>query len=997
MKKGKYLVLGLFPIAISAFFLKNNTVEAGTLPLNVPLDNFGDVEDFSSALVDQGNGAPLDNDIVEQLVLANAETREVIGILERLTGRTALIEQKLPNNKISIDIHDPISRMEAISAVESVLMLNGIAVVDMGDKFIKLVSLKSSITQSPDIVDQSLQSFEPTQRVCSKFFKLNYLDAGEFQKTIKSVLTPSTSNIIHFMSSNALFITDTMANLQNVENLLQRTDMPIKMIESVNFIPLNNVKASAVVKKFDQLKRGALKKYLSAITIDCDDTSNQLIVITPPDNFEIIQNIAKQLDNKCELLLKSEVIRIKHGDAKKITDVVAGIIKEQRSRIEKENKMAFERQQAQMTAQGNLANALAQAASGARSNQQISNTYSDFISSQQVPNGSENEQSAQFSANLTLASDERSNSIIIYGTSSDLAQVKNLIAKLDILLDQVRIEVIVAQVRLSEGQQSGIDAFNFAFNQAADTAVGKDSGIKIKQGSHELAFEAGLKNGSSFSGTLKNFALNSIFKQAKTDSNIKILSTPSVVTTHNRKAQFKIGEERPFTDSSTKGDTIDSKERVSITYKHVGLELVVTPLIGSNGIIQMEIEQKVSKYDTDVAVGNVTAPVISDKQVNSFVSVANGDVVVLAGFKEKQSSKNGGKTFLLGDLPIIGDLFFSSKDRKEETTELIIFIKPTIILHPQDEAAYLDKRLEITNFKNDIEQYKSSGTFPASEPFPKDTLFGLNGQEMKKKLQQEKLEKQKKLLAKKQDLLDEPSTETEQDKFEDKQHHAADENPTTQNELADVDPSTETKQDKFEDKQHRAADKNPIAQKKPKIAIENKLADTDSPTEVKRYGSRRKRRLAAAETKATEVNTDSPTEVKRYGFRRKRRLAAAETKATEVNTDSPTEVKRYGSRRKRRLAATEAKATEVNTDSPTEVKRYGSRRKRRLAAAETKATKVNTDSPTEVKRYGSRRKRRFAAAETKAIEKASSDQLESSKMRILSEEKPVGRRARRKR
>jgi general secretion pathway protein D len=70
-----------------------------------------------------------------------------------------------------------------------------------------------------------------------------------------------------------------------------------------------------------------------------------------------------------------------------------------------------------------------------------------------------------------------------------------------------------------------------------------------------------------------------------------------VVTTHNRKAQFKIGEERPFTDSSTKSDSIDSKERVSITSKHVGLELTVTPLIGSNGIIQMDIDQKVSKYD----------------------------------------------------------------------------------------------------------------------------------------------------------------------------------------------------------------------------------------------------------------------------------------------------------------------------------------------------------------------------------------------------------------
>jgi hypothetical protein len=190
----------------------------------------------------------------------------------------------------------------------------------------------------------------------------------------------------------------------------------------------------------------------------------------------------------------------------------------------------------------------------------------------------------------------------------------------------------------------------------------------------------------------------------------------------------------------------------------------------------------------------------------------------------------GEKMFLLGDLPIIGDLLFSSKDRKEETTELIIFITPTIILHPQDEAAYLDKRFEITNFKNHIEQYKSAGTFPAAEHFPKDTLFGLNGQETKKSYSKKAGKTKEAIRQKKQDLLDDPSTETEQDKFEDKQHRAADENPTTQEE--------------------------------PKIAIESKLADTDSPTEAKRYSFRRKRHFAATEAQATDGNTDSPTETK---------------------------------------------------------------------------------------------------------------------------------------
>ncbi|MDR1435536.1 MAG: hypothetical protein LBI77_03995 [Puniceicoccales bacterium] len=742
MKKGKYLILGLFPLAISAALLQGTN---STLPKN---RTSGSLQNKAEVVPDDDQ-----NDESEgvELVYSGADPKDIIAALEQLTGRTALIGPKLSTNKISINSKEPISRLEAIEALESVLSLNDVAIVGGDDeKFFKVVSLKSALTQSPSIIDESLLEFSPSQKISSKFFKLHYLDAGEFQKSIKSILTPSTSNVILFSASNSLFITDTVANLQNVENLIKRTDTPIQMVESVNFIPLNNVKASSVVKKFDQLKRGALKKYLSTTTIDCDDSSNQLIVIAAKENLPTIENIAKQLDNKCELLLKSEVIRIKHGDAKKITGIVSGIVKEQRSRIEKENKMAFERQQAQMSAQGNMANALAQAASGSRSNQQISNTYSDFISSQQMPGEVGEEQLAQFSANLTLSADERSNSIIIYGTSSDLIQVRNLIFNLDVLLDQVRIEVIVAEVTLENDQNSGLAQLTAGYHQAQSYSPYQGSKKTIIPGggkdgadleishqyepkAYDINFKADFKNSiSNFTGTLKNFALTNIFQQAKTDSNIKILSTPTLVTTHNRKANFSYGQDYPFMDSSTQSEE-GSRERINIVYKRIGMDLKVTPLIGSNGIIQMEIEQEISAHTGDGTVGASSSPIISKKSINSFVSVSDGDVIVLAGFKEKTASKDSGKIFLLGDLPIIGDAFFTGRHRKETTKELIVFIKPTIILHPQDEAAYLDKKLEVTNFKEDINCYKATGDFPKGDPFPEDTILGLNGQEMRKK------------------------------------------------------------------------------------------------------------------------------------------------------------------------------------------------------------------------------------------------------------------------
>jgi Flp pilus assembly secretin CpaC len=218
------------------------------------------------------------------------------------------------------------------------------------------------------------------------------------------------------------------------------------------------------------------------------------------------------------------------------------------------------------------------------------------------------------------------------------------------------------------------------------------------------------------------------------------MSAPTIVTTHNKPAEISVGESRPFIESMVSDSNSGGGTKNNVNYKDVGLTLKVKPLIGNNGIIQMEIEQTVDKNIEVVNVGGMEQPVISKKHATSFVSVADMDVVVLAGLQEKNYDNSGGKIWLLGDLPLVGDLLFTSRTREEITTELIIFIKPTIILQPQDEAGYLEKRLEAANMKPDLEYYNNKGKFMDGEPFPNDTLFGLQLAEMKKReLEQERV------------------------------------------------------------------------------------------------------------------------------------------------------------------------------------------------------------------------------------------------------------------
>ncbi|MDR2735735.1 MAG: hypothetical protein LBB20_02780 [Puniceicoccales bacterium] len=701
------------------------------------------------------------NDIVEQLVLAEEGVNQVLSILEKLTGKTVLRE-KIPETKISLEIQQPMTRAEAILAIESLLALNGIAIIDMGDDFIKAVTAKNTSSNAPELVDDTLVDVVASQKAYSKFFTFSYLDAGDFNKLIKPLVTGSLSQVIHFQSSNSLLVIDSLANLQRIEEIVKRVDVPIDIKEEMYFHVLNNVKVSSVMKCIkDICNHGSFKKYFSNnTTIESDETTNQLIIMAPSESLSVIKRIITNLDVNKEPLTRTEVIRIKHGDAKDISEVMRKIIDEQRKQEDKANSYRLANLELQAQRNQNSAPVPPRFSIGMPNSADTSSANS--ISNQL------GEQDMQFSNSLAIEHDDRSNSIIVHGTPSDISRVKSIISKLDVLLDQVRIEVVIAQVTLDKGQVSGLDAFNVGFKPSGGSSGGSSGGEGGAEGASSSSDSSGGK-GSEISytiggadshfkltGNLRNFSLDTVFGKAKTDSNIKIMSAPTIVTTHNREALIEVGESMPILESSVSDANTGGGVKTNITYKNVGIMLKVKPLIGNNGIIQLEIEQKIEKKIGEAVFSAGTQPIISTKHATSFVSVADMDVVVMAGLQEKIMENSGGKMWLLGDLPVVGDALFSSRRRKETTTELIIFIKPTIILQPQDEVGYLEKRLTAADLTQDMNSYIRNGKFKDGEPFPEDTLFGLQLAESRRK----KREREKILQEHQQLELEEKSKDT---------------------------------------------------------------------------------------------------------------------------------------------------------------------------------------------------------------------------------------------
>ncbi len=148
--------------------------------------------------------------------------------------------------------------------------------------------------------------------------------------------------------------------------------------------------------------------------------------------------------------------------------------------------------------------------------------------------------------------------------------------------------------------------------------------------------------------------------------NARIISRPRLVCASGQKASFQAGGEIPIPRS-------DSEGRISVTWKPYGIILEVAPSVDSKNRIHVQIRSEVSMVDNANAVDGV--PGILTRRVDTFLSLETGQTVVLSGLVHSDDAQNIQKVPLLGDIPILGELFRSRSFQKRET-ELVVFLTP---------------------------------------------------------------------------------------------------------------------------------------------------------------------------------------------------------------------------------------------------------------------------------------------------------------------------------
>lgn len=610
--------------------------------------------------------APAPDDLVGPIQMPGDSLDQMLALLERWTGRALLRPQNLPNLTLSLNLREKVTKQEAVQAIESLLNLNGIAVTPLGTRFLKVTPLAAAKSEAPEFIEGSTLGLPPSGRIASKLFQLEFLRVNEFMPQIAGLLNPAAgSPPIVFDRSNAALLTDSVSNLQRIETLVTRLDQPTLAGLQPKFYTLQSAKASEVVTKLRAVLSGPLQQQLgSATTYHPDDRTNQIVLITDPRQHTFFDKLIARLDVRADPNTRNEVIYLKHATAKDVASILSQLVSGQNTASRTADREARPVAGAPVGDVNPTGSEPARPALPAA----VSGLNLALESSQ------------QFSSLLTILPEERSNSIVVSGTLDDLRLINDLVAKIDILLAQVRIEVVIAEVTLSNNAASGISSLGLRIE--ADKLVGfagAAAGISVT--------EAIITRGVVGSGPYDLAATIGLTTTPR-KSNVTILSQPNITTTHNRPGSIFVGESRPvissyLPDGAGIGTGIGTGYRSTVSSKDIGIGLEVTPLIGADGSVQLEIEQEVNDVLGDITIDGNPQPRIGRRTTKSFVSARSGEIIVLGGLQRTTQSKS---TSRLGPIPILGDLL-GSRSRETTRTDLVFFLRPTVLTNtPADNA-----------------------------------------------------------------------------------------------------------------------------------------------------------------------------------------------------------------------------------------------------------------------------------------------------------------------
>jgi len=580
-------------------------------------------------------GGQADTNALIKISFQNAPPESWMSFYENLVRRTILRANALPATQITLMSQADLTRDEAIQAMEHVLTLNGITAVKIGEKFVELVPSASAL-QSGSAFNSDPKSLAEAAQFVTQIVKLKYALASEVQQAVNP-FARTPNGILAVDSTQTLIIRDYAINVKRMLEVIEEIDKEVPLDIELEVIPI----------------RYALVADVSAVLGSLTSAGS----ITPTGTTG---GTAGRTGSTSQRRSTGGALGVSTGGGI-FGQPGQGGINPQQQQLQRPGATITTQPGAPGTVgafQSNLQRIVQNAARGA-----------------DVP----------LLGDAKIIPDERSNSLIVFGTIKEREMLKKIVKEIDIIQPQVLIEAVVVEVQLTDGKDVGVSAGQSRKQFATDfLGFGGSRTANAPFGGGPLSGNtftnlAALGQGFSYFATLGSnweVAMTAI----ATDSRFQVLSRPRIQATHAVEADIFVGETRPFPTGSV---SFGGQATTQIQNQRIGIGLNVLPLINVDGLVVMDIAQTVQQVGEEIQVDQFLAvPSIIDRSATSRVAVKNGDTIILGGFitTEKRDTRSGVPG--LKDIPGLGRLF-SSKSESVVKRELIVFLRPTVLETPE--------------------------------------------------------------------------------------------------------------------------------------------------------------------------------------------------------------------------------------------------------------------------------------------------------------------------
>ena len=609
------------------------------------------------------------------LNLRDADIRAFIQDAARVTGRTFIIDPGV-QGRVSVVTERPLSRSEYFELFLSTLRANGFVAVPASGGALRVQPVAGAAASAPIGGRSSPSGF------VTEILRVRNIDAAAAVETLRPLVSASGSITA---SRSSIVISDFADNIARVRQVLRRIDVDTGVTRIVG---LDNAGAREIAAALGELAP-------EGVSVVAVDSSNAIALRGDGASVAQLTAIAEELDRRAASGSEIRVVFLEHADAEQLLPVLQQLL----GQAPTQPTTAVRTRRSSTSRDGTI---------------EESSAPAPVLAS--APSGTP----PLAARNAVVTRFEGANAIVISASPDVQRMLGEVVRQLDVRRQQVLVEAIIVEISDTAAQQLGVQLFlaglrgsNIPFavtnysnitpnlgtiagaiaarelggtTTTVTTGTGSTTTTTSNGGSDLIdaaARELAGINGGVAGAAIRtgNAIFGAIVNAVRSDNQSNILSTPSIMTLDNQEARILVGQEIPITTGEALSDNFDNAFR-TVQRQNVGITLEVRPQINAGGTIKLDLRQEVSSIAGPVS-NDFQDLILNKRELETTITVDDGEIVGIGGLLDDNERRTLERVPVLGDIPIIGNLF-RSRGRARGRTTLRVFIRPTILRSAED-------------------------------------------------------------------------------------------------------------------------------------------------------------------------------------------------------------------------------------------------------------------------------------------------------------------------